>query len=429
VWANRSLAELLGVPVEELLGLELADLSAQRSPADWTQIGTSLLQGTGGERSGSLHRVDDTTVTVQVCATRAGAAPTAPEGGGRDPEPADGWLVTLRPVLDGPDELQAALRQAEHRFSALAGPAPVGIFVSEVGLRLGYANQCFGQLLGMGPHRILGTGWLDAVHPDDLGGFRSTLEAVLGGAAAEISLRVALPASSRLPGSGRPDDPLPAVDDTSGHAWRWLHLRLAPTTTPSRAAGFIGTAEDVTERRAWEERITYQAHHDALTGLVNRRRLVEVLQHLLESRRVRDREFAVLFLDLDRFKQVNDTFGHDAGDRVLIEVARRLQRTAREFDLLARVAGDEFVVVLRSVSQMAEAEAAARRHLAALAEPFVLGRQDVPLSASVGVALPASYDTPESLLRAADRVMYDAKASGAGGYRLAAVGPPAGGEP
>jgi GGDEF domain-containing protein len=77
---------------------------------------------------------------------------------------------------------------------------------------------------------------------------------------------------------------------------------------------------------------------------------------------------------------------------------------------------------------MAEAEAAARRHLAALAEPFVLGRQDVPLSASVGVALPASYDTPESLLRAADRVMYDAKASGAGGYRLAAVGPPAGGD-
>jgi diguanylate cyclase (GGDEF)-like protein/PAS domain S-box-containing protein len=307
------------------------------------------------------------------------------------------------------DDARASLREAEHRFEALAGAAPVGIFASEAGLRLGYANDRFADLLTLTPGAapdpagLLGTGWLDAVHPDDLPRLQDLLVAVLGGTGGECAVRVAGP--------------------TSGEGRRWIHLRVAPTTTPSRAAGFIGTAEDVTERRAWEERITYQAHHDVLTGLINRRRLLEVLQEWLTSRRGRDREFAVLFLDLDGFKEVNDGFGHDAGDRVLVEVARRLQRTAREDDILARVAGDEFVVLLRSVTAPEEAEAAARRHLRTLSEPFPLGRMGVPLSASIGVALPASYDTPESLLRAADRVMYDAKAAGRGTYRLAAVGP------
>ena len=136
-----------------------------------------------------------------------------------------------------------------------------------------------------------------------------------------------------------------------------------------------------------------------------------------------DRDFAVLFLDLDGFKSVNDTFGHDVGDRALIEVARRMQRVARETDLLARVAGDEFVVVLRNIYTETEAEAAARRHLEALRAPLRLGRNEVTLSASIGVALPSGFDTPEALLTAADRVMYEAKSAGHGEYRLARVAP------
>jgi diguanylate cyclase (GGDEF)-like protein/PAS domain S-box-containing protein len=315
---------------------------------------------------------------------------------------ADGWLALLEPLGDATVGVEAALAEAEHRFTALATVAPVAIFASEVGLRLGYVNDRFVAMTGVPAHGLLGTGWLDVVHRDDLPAVYSAVQSVLGGTAVELTVRIAL-------GSDRQS---------------WLRLRFAPTTTPTRAAGFIGTAEDVTEQRSWEEHLTYQARHDPLTGLVNRRRLIEVLGDLLSGRRSRDREFAVLFLDLDGFKEINDTYGHEAGDRALIEVARRMQRTIRDTDLAARVAGDEFVVVLRNITAEAEAEAAARRHLAALAAPVRIGRAEVTLSASVGIALPTGLDTPESLLHAADQGMYEAKSAGHGLYRLA---PAAGG--
>jgi diguanylate cyclase (GGDEF)-like protein/PAS domain S-box-containing protein len=314
-------------------------------------------------------------------------------------EPA-GWIVTVEPVTDQRAELETALAAAQHRFTALAGCAPVGIFASDAGLRLGYVNDFFVRLTGLATHDLLGTGWLDAIHREDLPAVYQAVQTVLGGTSVELTVRLS----------------------RDGDRQGWLQLRLAPTTTPARGAGFIGTAEDVTQRRSDEEHLTYQARHDALTGLVNRRRLVEVLTELLSGRRERDRDLAVLFLDLDGFKEINDSHGHDAGDRALVEVSRRMQSVVRDTDLLARVAGDEFVVVLRNITSEGEAEAAAQRHLQALAEPIRLGPATVELSASVGIALPAGFDTPESLLRAADRVMYEAKAAGHGLYRLAPIG-------
>lgn len=311
------------------------------------------------------------------------------------------WLLVVEPASDAVAEAEAALTVAEHRFAALASCAPVGIFASEAGLRLGYVNDHFVKLTGVDAPRLLGNAWLDLVHRDDLPAVYTAVQTVLGGTPVELAVRL----------SGL------------GGVQRWLQLRLAPTTTPARAAGFIGTAEDVTARRSWEEHLTYQAHHDPLTGLVNRRRLLEVLTDQLSGRRGRDREFAVLFLDLDGFKEVNDLHGHAAGDRALIEVARRMMKVARESDVIARISGDEFVVVLRNIANEGEAEAAARRHLAALADPVRIGPAEVRLSASIGVAMPAGFDTPDSLLRAADRVMYEAKAAGQGLYRLAPVGP------
>jgi diguanylate cyclase (GGDEF)-like protein/PAS domain S-box-containing protein len=376
----------------------------------WARLAHQLARDGGGAGLGRLTRVDGSSLRVRVravpvhpVAVRPQAPATVPGVGAVEPQPSpeepESWLVLVDPVGDREAEAEQATAIAEHRFAALAGAAPVGIFASEAGLRLGYVNDHFLALTGRDPHALLGTGWLDAVHPDDLAGVYAAVQTVLAGTAVDLAVRLA------------------GLDGPQ----RWLQLRLAPTTTPSRAAGFLGIAEDVTQRRSWEEHLTYQARHDPLTGLVNRRRLVEVLTELLVGRRAADRDFAVLFLDLDGFKEVNDTHGHDAGDRALVEVARRLQRTARDSDLLARVAGDEFVLVLRRISGPAEAEAAAGRHLAALAAPIRIGRHEVRLTASVGVALPTGFDTLESLLRAADRVMYQAKAAGPGLYRLAAT--------
>jgi diguanylate cyclase (GGDEF)-like protein/PAS domain S-box-containing protein len=308
--------------------------------------------------------------------------------------------VRIEPVRDTLAEAEHALAVAEHRFAALAGTAPVGIFASEAGLRLGYVNDRFVALLGRPAHALVGTGWLDALHGVDHPALYRAVQTVLGGTPVELSVRLA------------------HMTDVQ----HWLQFRLAPTTTPARAAGFIGTAEDVTYRRSWEEHLTYQAHHDPLTGLVNRRRLLEVLGEVLGSARAGDRDLAVLFLDLDGFKEINDRYGHEAGDRALVEVARRMHRVARDADLVARVAGDEFVVVLRQIGGVVEAEAAARRHLAALAVPLRVGAAELTLSASVGVAMPGGFDTPESLLRVADQSMYEAKAAGPGLYRLAGSG-------
>ena len=201
------------------------------------------------------------------------------------------------------------------------------------------------------------------------------------------------------------------------NAARWVQIRLAPVTTPRRSAGFIGTIEDVTDRRAWENQLSYLAGHDALTGLANRRSLVEAITQLLTSRRTRDRDAAVLFCDLDGFKQVNDTLGHEAGDRVLIEVGQRLVTTARDHDLVARIAGDEFVVLIREVGTVDDAEIAAARQLRALVSPIFVAGTSVVVSASIGVAMARDYDNASELLQAADRGMYEAKRAGRGRYR------------
>jgi len=393
LWANRAITELLGVSSSDLVGHTLADLTGVGcDPADttgWSTVATEMLTGWGGQREAGVRCIDGSDIRVQL--------EVAHVSGGDDP---DGWLLDIHPLTDAQADQAAALREAEHRFRALAEAAPVGIFLSEAGLRLGYVNDRFVELTGLSRAQLLGTEWLTAIDPDDLPALYTASEAVLGGVARDLNVRL--------------------IDD--GQSPRWVYVRLAPTVTPARAAGFIGTAEDVTQRRAWEEKITYQAQHDPLTGLVNRRRLVELLHEILDSRRSVDRQFAVLFCDLDGFKKINDTYGHEAGDRVLVEVARRMRRVAREYDIVGRVSGDEFVLVLRNILTPVDAETAAIRQIDALRAPIRIGRNEVFVAASIGLALPSGNDTPESLLRAADQKMYEAKAAGGSGYRLTVGG-------
>jgi len=390
-WVNRGLCDLLGVDQSGIVGSALTECL---SPAgedcefdDWADVTLGLLRDGGGNRSATVVRLDGTVMQLQVRAKPIYA------GGRRSVEP-ESCLVGLHPLADRMGAIEAALRDSEERFTALAEYAPVGIVASEAGLRLGYVNANFLSLVGHQAYEVLGTGWLDDVAPEDVNVLYAAAERVLAGSPTEVTLRY------NTPDAGQ----------------RWLHLRLAPTTTPARAAGFVGVVEDVTDRRAWAEQLVYQAQHDPLTGLANRRRIVEHLNELLYSKRVRDRHLGLLFLDLDGFKAVNDTFGHEAGDRVLIEVARRMQRTARDGDIVGRVAGDEFVVILRQVDVMEEAESAARRYLDVLVRPHIVERQPVTVSASIGIALPGPDETPESMLRIADRLMYAAKASGTGRF-------------
>jgi diguanylate cyclase (GGDEF)-like protein len=187
---------------------------------------------------------------------------------------------------------------------------------------------------------------------------------------------------------------------------------------PMPDGGWVATHEDITERRRAESKIAFMARHDGLTGLANRALLMERLGQAFAAAG-RGNPFAVLFLDLDKFKTINDTLGHPVGDGLLRGVAERLQAVVREGDTVARLGGDEFVVLQLSVKQPSDAAALATRILQAFAVPFSIGGNEVVGATSIGVALaPADGTTAETLLKNADLALYMSKSEGRGTFRF-----------
>jgi diguanylate cyclase (GGDEF)-like protein len=185
---------------------------------------------------------------------------------------------------------------------------------------------------------------------------------------------------------------------------------------PIAGGGWVDVQEDVTAQREQEARIAHMARHDALTGLPNRAHLLEVLDAALHDARADD-GVAVLFLDLDRFKQVNDTLGHLMGDDLLKAVAGRLRDTVRHTDLVARIGGDEFVVVQSSSDPIKESAELASRIIASLVAPFHISGRRVDIGASVGIAVaPRGGIDAAALLSRADSALYQTKAAGGTGY-------------
>lgn len=180
-----------------------------------------------------------------------------------------------------------------------------------------------------------------------------------------------------------------------------------------------GLVRDLSEEKRYQDQLSHQATHDRLTGLPNRVMLADRLDHAIR-RAQRDRsDLAVLFVDLDRFKQVNDTLGHTAGDTLLIEVARRIQHCTRDADTVARLGGDEFIILAEAVDDLAAVTDLARRVVKALDEPFHIQGSTVDISASVGIVMSnGEDDTVDHLMRSADTAMYRAKCAGKARYEI-----------
>jgi diguanylate cyclase len=171
-----------------------------------------------------------------------------------------------------------------------------------------------------------------------------------------------------------------------------------------------------------QEALARLAHHDTLTGLPNRKLLDDRLRQALARARRHSHRVAVLYLDLDGFKMLNDTLGHEAGDQALREIGRRLQALVRQTDTVARIGGDEFVLLAADIEEPADqnALALARRCVEAIARPLQLARSDTVIGASIGIALGSGGESPQDLLAAADKAMYRAKQNGRGRYVVAA---------
>lgn len=208
---------------------------------------------------------------------------------------------------------------------------------------------------------------------------------------------------------------------------RFVHHVIAWAPADNRAGDrLVGTLLDITDRKQLELQLRYQAYHDGLTGLPNREFFIERLSDCLGDKRTVDPQKGVIFLDLDYFKQINDRFGHEAGDAVLIEVARRLEEHASPLDTVARLSGDEFTILVCNRSSRHRTATLADDILRAVQHPVSVGAELIPMTASAGVVyINDQHKTPSDVLREADSALYRAKGAGRNQASLEALAPDA----
>jgi len=290
-----------------------------------------------------------------------------------------------------------ALRESEERYALSARGANDGLWVWDIHAGSVYYSPRWKSMLGFEDEEIgmSPEEWLLRVHPDDRVLLRSAIQLHLAGGSPHFESEYRIKCKSG--------------------EYRWMLARgLAVHDADGRAARIAGSQTDITERKIAVERLLHDAFHDSLTQLPNRALFMDRLSRALEaSRRHPENGFAVLFLDLDRFKVVNDSLGHTFGDQMLMAVAHRLTTSVRASDTVARLGGDEFTVLIEDLEQMTEAVRTAQRIQDALSVPFRIDDHEIFTSVSIGIALSVTgYANPEEVLRDADIAMYRAKSLG-----------------
>ncbi len=303
------------------------------------------------------------------------------------------FAVGVIAVLALRDAGRRATEESEARFRALVqNGTDVTAVVDRAGV-MRYVTASVERVLGYRPDELLGRPFVELVHPEDRQIAGDELTSPPGGTSRPVLARL-------LHRDG---------------SWPWCETIAANLFAEPAVRGIVLTARDVTEREDLRRDLAHRATHDDLTGLPNRALFNDRLQHALARRPTGNAlDRAVLFLDLDRFKTVNDSLGHQAGDDALREVAARLTACVRSGDTVARLGGDEFVVLLEDMAGLATVEEIADRILAAVAQPLALGAAEMRLTASLGIAMSRPDVSPEELLREADGAMYSAKRSGTG---------------
>lgn len=298
-------------------------------------------------------------------------------------------------------EAEEALRKSEEQFRLTFEMAPIGMAISTLEGKFQKVNQALCDALGYSPAELLELSFVEISCPEDWEIHRNLEQKLLQGAETNFQIEKRLIAKN-----GRIVDALLKV--------------LLVYDASDRPLHFNNQIVDITDRKSMEQQLVHDALHDALTGLPNRALFMDRLeQQLKKSQSKTNHLFAVLFLDLDRFKVVNDSVGHLVGDKLLIEIGRRLEKSIAPTDTVARLGGDEFTILLENISSKSEAILVAESIYQTLTFPFYIDGYELFSTASIGIALSSQgYEKPEDILRDADLTMYSAKEQGKARYEV-----------
>jgi diguanylate cyclase (GGDEF)-like protein/PAS domain S-box-containing protein len=274
--------------------------------------------------------------------------------------------------------------------------AGTGIYIVQ-DRKFQYVNSLFQEMTGYTEQELLGMHSLDFVHPEDREMVRKkAIESLKGGSSLPCEYRFVRKNGEII----------------------WVLEKVTSTEYKGERAT-VGSFMDITERKQLEQKLSDMATHDPLTGLPNRLLLSDRLSVGLAQAQRRDTRLAVMMLDLDRFKTVNDTFGHGVGDELLRAAGERLIGLIRKSDTVARIGGDEFVVLLLQIDKMGDAIRVAQKILGTFRKPFVLDAYQIRISTSIGIAIyPEDGKDVETLFKNADTAMYWAKEQGRDNYEL-----------
>ncbi|MFV1987589.1 MAG: EAL domain-containing protein [Gemmatimonadota bacterium] len=314
------------------------------------------------------------------------------------PHDQGGQLACVGQDVTGIKATEEEFSRQEHLYRMLANNSSDLVSVHDLEGTFTYVSPSCTTLIGYTQEELVGKDPYQLSHTEDWKGIQAAMAAARTGRHTRTSLR---------------------IRNSSG-VYTWFEMSVRPLYDNLGAIQQIQTSSrDISEQKAVEAQLSHQALHEPLTGLPNRSLFLDRLRHAMTLAKRSGGTLTVMFMDLDRFKIINDSMGHEAGDRLIQAVARRLMDVVRDGDTVARLGGDEFGVLLEYGISEADAEVVAGRILEAIEPPFTFSGQEMYVSASVGIAFSSpEVEDPEDLLRYADVAMYRAKSEGPGKYRI-----------
>jgi diguanylate cyclase (GGDEF)-like protein/PAS domain S-box-containing protein len=393
VWVNRAFTTMTGYSKEEVLGKNPRLLKSGELPDSFYATLWSTISS-GKVWHGELvnRRKDGTTYTEEMTIT-----PVTRDVGNPD----NNYFVAIKQDVTDRKRAEEELYRAHQMLQTILNTIPQRVFWKDRNCTYVGCNRAFATDAGLNnPAEIIGKSDFDLVWSETAEVYRTDDKLVMEQGSAKLGYE--------------------EIQDRPDGGRVWLRTSKLPLSDrEGKVTGVIGTYEDITERKVAQERVQYLAYYDALTELPNRTLLQDRLTKALASARRRKDKVALLFLDLDRFKDINDSLGHSVGDLVLKQVAERLKKWAREQDTAARVGGDEFLIVLTAVKEIADAAVAAERIMNAMTPEFVVEGRSLGISCSVGISIFPEHGTDsETLIKDADAAMYCAKESGRNNFRF-----------